>query len=100
MALVHFNSTSSDTASEEFLKWRVAHLRNGYYLNVSSVHGWVLHRAECPHAIMPDGSDMASRRKVCATSTAELRQWLKENNEGRAHRCNPCKPPVLPLALE
>ena len=96
MTISVFDSTSDDSASDAFIAWRRAHRRDGFYLNESSKYGWVLHRADCGHAVVPSDFDLAGRVKVCNSATRPLRAWLEDRGAGPPHRCDTCRPPVLP----
>lgn len=99
MSVELFDTAVDEAASNGFLAWRREHGRDGFYLNENHEYGWVLHRADCGHAVMPAGSNMASNIKVCATATAPLRAWVENRGEGQPHKCQTCRPPVPPLAL-
>lgn len=99
MSVETFDSSKDKKASDDFIQWRAAHRRDGFFLNRSSRQGWMLHRADCMHAEMPAGADMASNVKVCATTTVALRAWSREHGEGEPRRCQTCRPPVPPPAL-
>lgn len=83
-----FNSSSDPEASAKFKKWRQGNKILCHYLNASSEHEWVLHKARCKHA---GGNDLAQNEKRCAARREDIQRYA--DGEGIPyHKCLTCRP--------
>jgi hypothetical protein len=85
-----FPVTTFDCAKADesmgFHKWMKSHPAE-LYLSFSSASEVVLHHAHCP---THEANGAASRQRICAPTSKELRQWAARNG-ALLSTCHTCK---------
>jgi hypothetical protein len=78
-------------AQAAFQRWRRTH-PDGFYLNWKSSDEVMLHRVSCARSATADPGNQvpAERKRVCGTSTKELRQWAARLGAALTG-CSECK---------
>jgi len=89
MAIEIFHDTISPSAHKDFEAWRSQHLADGFFLNPRSKGEVMLHRADCPHLEFGRKVSLTAQKKVCGTSSSELRTWAFRN-QAKVRTCNDC----------
>ncbi len=89
MEILEFHDSVSPSAHRDFEAWRHQHLNDGFFLNPRGGGEVMLHRASCPHLEFGRNVSLTSKKKICSTSSSDLRTWAFRNRV-KVKTCNDC----------